>query len=50
MVKNQSVMQETKEMQVQSPGLEDPLEESMAIHVSIFLLGKIPWREGPGRL
>ena len=37
-------MQET---QVQSLGLEDPLEEGMATHSSI-LAGKIPWTEEPG--
>ena len=31
-------MQETKETQVQSLGLEDPLEEGMATHSSI-----LPW-------
>ena len=46
MVKNQSVMQETQEMQVQSLGLEDPLEESMAIHASIFCLGKFHGQRG----
>ena len=39
-------MQET---QVQSLGLEDPLERKMAIHFSI-LAWKIPWTEGSGRL
>ena len=34
-------MQETQEMQIQSLGLEDPLEEGMAIHSSI-LAWKIP--------
>ena len=29
-------MQETQEMQVQSLGLEDPLEEEMATHSSIL--------------
>ena len=32
-------MQETKEMGVQSLGLEDPLEEGMAAHSSI-----LPWK------
>ena len=32
-------MQETQEMQVQSPGWEDPLEEGMPTHSSI-----ISWR------
>ena len=39
-------MQET---QVQSPGLEDPLEESTATHSSI-LACRIPWTEEPGGL
>ena len=37
------------EIWVRSPGLEDPLEEGMAIHSSI-LAWRIPWTEGPGRL
>ena len=37
-------MQETKEMGVQSLGLEDPLEEGMATHSSI-LAWRIPWTE-----
>ena len=39
-------MQET---QVQSLGLEDPLEEDMATHSSI-LAWRIPWTEELGRL
>ena len=35
-------------MQVWSLGLEDPLEEEMAIHSSI-LAWRIPWTEEPGR-
>ena len=31
------------------PGLEDPLEEGIAIHSSI-LAWEIPWTEEPGRL
>ena len=31
------------------PGSEDPLEEGMATHSSIFAL-RIPWTEGPGGL
>ena len=31
------------------PGLEDPMEESMAAHSSI-LAWRIPWTEEPGRL
>ena len=42
-------MQETKEMQVQSLGWEDPLKEEMATHSSI-LAGAIPWTEEPGGL
>ena len=37
------------EMQVQSLGWEDPMEESMATHSSI-LAWIIPWTEEPGRL
>ena len=39
-------MQETE---VQSLGQEDPLEEEMATHSSIFAW-EIPWTEEPGRL
>ena len=42
-------MQETKEMWVQSPGWDDPLEEGMAIHFSI-LAWEIPWTEEPDGL
>ena len=42
-------MQEIQEMQVQSLGQEDPLEEEVATHSSI-LTWKIPWTEEPGRL
>ena len=38
-IKNQPAIQETQEMQVQSLGWEDLLEEEMATH-SIFLPGK----------
>ena len=38
-----------QEMQVQSLGQEDPLEEEMANHSSI-LAWKIPWIEQPGGL
>ena len=34
-VKNLSIMQETQELQFQSLGWEDPLEEEMATHSSI---------------
>ena len=37
------------EMQLLSPGREDPLEEEMATHSSI-LAGIIPWTEEPGGL
>ena len=40
-------MQKMQDMQVQSPGQEDPLEKEMAIHSSI-LAWKIPWTEEPG--
>ena len=46
MVKSLPAMQET---QLQSLGLEDPLEKAMAIHSSI-LAWRIPWTEEPGRL
>ena len=38
-----------QEMQVQSLGGEDLLEQEMATHSSI-LAGKIPWTEEPGGL
>ena len=38
-----------QEMQVQSLGWEDPLEEGMATHSSI-LAWRIPWTEEPGML
>ena len=40
-------MQEVQEIQVQSLGQEDPLEEEMATHSSIFAW-EIPWTEEPG--
>ena len=43
-VKNPPAMQETQEIQVQSLGWEDPLEEEMATHASI-LAWKVPWTE-----
>ena len=46
MVKNPPAMQMT---QVQSLGLEDPLEKRMATYSSIFAW-KIPWTEEPGVL
>ena len=36
-------------MRVQSPGQEDPLEEDMETHSSIFAW-RMPWTEEPGRL
>ena len=42
-------MQEPKEMQIQSLGQEDPLEEGRTIHSSI-LAAKIPGTEKPGGL
>ena len=45
-VKNPPAMRETW---VRSLGWEDPLEEGMATHSSIFAL-KTPWTEEPGRL
>ena len=42
-------VQETQQIQVQSPGQEDPLEEEMLAHSSI-LAWKIPWTEEPGGL
>ena len=48
-VKNPPAMQETQEMQVQSLGGEDSLEEGMTAHSSI-LAWRIPWTEEPGGL
>ena len=51
-VKNPPALQETQEMQVGSPGREDPLEEDMATHSRILaeksqgqrnLVGYRPW-------
>ena len=42
-------MQEIQDLQVQSLGQEDPLEEEMTAHSSI-LAWRIPWTEEPGRL
>ena len=49
MVKNLLPMQEMQEMQVQSLGQKNPLEEETATHSSI-LGWKIPWTEEPGGL
>ena len=43
-------MQETQETWVQSLGWEEPLEEEMATHSSIFVWKKIPWTEESGGL
>ena len=48
-VKNSPAMQETREMQVQSLGWEEPLGEEMATYSSI-LAWEIPWTEEPGGL
>ena len=48
MVKNPPAMQETQ-VQVQSLGGEDPLEQGTAAHSSI-LAWRIPWTEEPGGL
>ena len=48
-VNNLPEMQEFQEIQVQSLGWEDPLEENMATHSSI-LAWRIPWTEEPGWL
>ena len=48
-VKNPSAMQEMQEMQVQSFGREDRLEEEMATHSNIPAW-RIPWTEEPGGL
>ena len=42
-------MQEIQEMQVQSLGWEDALDEETATHFS-FIAWEIPWTEDPGRL
>ena len=42
-------MQEPQETQVQSLGLEDPLQEEMSTHSSI-LAREIPWIEEPSGL
>ena len=46
MVKNLPAVQE---MQIQSLGQEDSLEEGMATHSSI-LAWRVPWTEEPGEL
>ena len=48
-VKNPPAMQELPEMQVQSLGRKDPLEEGMAAHSSILTV-ESPCSEEPGGL
>ena len=47
-INNPLAMQETQEAPVWSLGREDPLEEGMATHSSIFAW-RIPWTEEPGK-
>ena len=49
LVKNLPASAEDQGTRVRSLGPEDPLEEEMATHSSIFAW-KIPWTEEPGRL
>ena len=49
MVKNWPAMQETQETQVLSLVWEDPLEEDMSTHSSIFTW-RTPWTQEPGGL
>ena len=49
MVKNLPEIQVPQEMQVQSLGQEDPLEQGLEIHSSI-LASRIPWTEDPDSL
>ena len=48
LVKNPPAIKKPQEIQVQSLDWEDPLEESMATHSSIFAW-RIPWTEEPDR-
>ena len=48
-VKNLPAVRETQEIWVRSLGGEDPLEEEMSTHFSVFTW-KIPWTEEPGGL
>ena len=48
-VKNLPAVQKPQETRVLSLGLEDPLEEEMAIHY-IILASEIQWTEEPGGL
>ena len=47
--KNLPAVLEPQETQVLSLGWEEPLEEGMAAHFSIFAW-EIPWVEEPGRI
>ena len=49
MLKNLPTVQKTQEIPVRSLGQEDPLEEGMATHSSIFAW-RIPWTEEAGGL
>ena len=49
MIQKLPVIQEPQEIQIQSLGQEDPLEEGMATHSGI-LAWRIPGTEEPGRL
>ena len=48
-VKNLPAMQKPQETQIQTLSGENPLEEGMATHSSIFAW-RIPWTEEPGGL
>ena len=48
-VSGETIHLPTQEIQVQSLGLEDPLEEEMVTYSSI-LAWEIPWIEEPGML
>ena len=48
-VKDLAAVQELQEMQVQSLGWEESLEEDIATYSSI-LIWRIPWREEPSGL
>ena len=48
-IKTPPAMQEMQDTWVQSLSQEDPLEEGMATHSSIFAW-EIPWTEEPGGL
>ena len=49
MIKNPPANAGDQQMQVQSLGWEDPLEEEMATHSSVPAW-RIPWTEEPGRV